>query len=238
MTLTNTTNAMLNISEIFATIQGEASFTGTPSIFIRTQGCDVGCPFCDTKYSWSFDEQRIDDPEKAWQTLIGSPIGSRTAGVKMDPMDLLDRIAKWKPGIRHLVITGGEPLAQPNIIRALVVEAYARDYSVQIETSGTYPINVPLAWITLSPKIGMPGGRKVLAEAVLRADEIKMPIGKEADILKLHQFVQDHALDPRDLPIWVQPISQGKNATQLCLDLCYEYGFRISIQTHKYLGLD
>ena len=46
---------MLPITEIFETIQGEATWTGTPSVFVRLQGCDVGCPWCDTKYSWSLD---------------------------------------------------------------------------------------------------------------------------------------------------------------------------------------
>lgn len=229
---------MLNICEVFATIQGEASLTGTPSIFLRTQGCDVGCPFCDTKYSWAFEAQHDVGIEEAWQTLIGSPVGSRSSGIRVDGIKLLSKIKAWKPGIRHIVITGGEPMAQPDEVRKFVVEAYAEGYSVQIETSGTYPINVPLAWITVSPKIGMPGGRAIVKQAILRADEIKMPVGKPGDVEKLLNFINDHCLDPRELPIWLQPISQGKNATQLCIDTCFEYGFRISIQTHKYLGLD
>ena len=232
---------MLNISEIFATIQGEASFTGSPSIFLRTQGCDVGCPFCDTKYSWDFkseSDSKSIEPEEAWKILTQNPVGSRKSGYKMHPEDLIQRMRAWKPGINHIVITGGEPLAQPDAVRHLVIEAYAHGYSVQIETSGTYPIAIPMAWITLSPKIGMPGGRKINPDAVLRADEIKMPIGKPSDKLKLLAFLSDYAIDTREIPVWVQPISQGEAATKLCLELCFEFGVRISIQTHKYLGLD
>ena len=43
------------INEIFATLQGEATFTGTPSVFIRFQGCEVGCGWCDTKHTWKLD---------------------------------------------------------------------------------------------------------------------------------------------------------------------------------------
>ena len=42
----------LNINEMFETIQGEGAHTGIPSIFVRLQGCPVGCPWCDTKHTW------------------------------------------------------------------------------------------------------------------------------------------------------------------------------------------
>ena len=42
----------LNINEMFETIQGEGAHTGVPSIFVRLQGCPVGCPWCDTKHTW------------------------------------------------------------------------------------------------------------------------------------------------------------------------------------------
>ena len=48
---------MHNINEIFETIQGEGHFTGIPSIFIRLQGCPVGCSWCDTKHSWFVNEE-------------------------------------------------------------------------------------------------------------------------------------------------------------------------------------
>ena len=42
----------LPVNEVFETVQGEATFTGTPSVFIRLQGCPVGCSWCDTKHTW------------------------------------------------------------------------------------------------------------------------------------------------------------------------------------------
>jgi len=234
---------MLNLSEIFQTIQGEAMFTGTPSIFIRTQGCDVGCSFCDTKYTWEFSHQ-ISDQEEAWAHLINrsrSPEAFKMFGFRLEADFLIQKLKAWAPTVRHLVITGGEPMAQPGQIRAFISEAIVSGYSVQIETSGTYLIDLPglsSVWITCSPKIGMRGGREVLAQAIARADEIKFPIGKPADADKLIKFMEDHDLDPQKIPIWVQPLSQGKSATDLCLDLCYRLGVRLSIQTHKYIGLD
>lgn len=230
---------MLNISEIFRTIQGEAIFTGTPSIFIRTQGCDVGCPFCDTKYTWEFSHQ-VSSVDQAWERLINeSPQkDGRNFGYQIPPEELIERIKAWHPAVHHLVVTGGEPMAQPHQIRKMIAEAVVSGYSVQIETSGTYPIEISSAWITCSPKIGMKGGREIVPQAIERADEIKFPIGKQADAEKMIRFLEEYDIDPRKIPVWVQPISQGKSATDLCLDLCYRLGVRLSIQTHKFIGLD
>ncbi len=43
------------VNEIFETIQGEATYTGTPAVFVRLQGCPVGCPWCDTKHTWDVE---------------------------------------------------------------------------------------------------------------------------------------------------------------------------------------
>ena len=58
ITLSKTTGKLLNtykINEVFESLQGEGAHTGVPSIFIRLQGCPVGCPWCDTKHTWEID---------------------------------------------------------------------------------------------------------------------------------------------------------------------------------------
>ena len=45
----------LPVNELFATVQGEGAYTGTPAVFVRLQGCNVGCPWCDTKHTWTVD---------------------------------------------------------------------------------------------------------------------------------------------------------------------------------------
>ncbi|GAM63268.1 queuosine biosynthesis queE radical SAM [Vibrio ishigakensis] len=57
---------MLKLNEIFETIQGEGFFTGVPSIFIRLQGCPVGCAWCDTKQTWDV----LEDKETDFGTII------------------------------------------------------------------------------------------------------------------------------------------------------------------------
>lgn len=240
---------MLNISEVFDTIQGEAAYTGTPSWFIRLQGCDVGCPFCDTKYTWTFgsegshpatlDESRVRLDELMARLTKGDVYKADPTikGLSIDGVHLIDLLKEKRGGIKHIVITGGEPMAQAQAVDELARYATTKGYSVQIETSGTYPIQLPSnIWVTVSPKIGMAGKRKVLKDSVLRADEIKFPIGKAEDVEKLTTLLADCQV-PDYVPVWLQPLSMGTAATTLCIQTAMDRGWKLSLQTHKFIGL-
>lgn len=216
---------MLRVNEVFETIQGEARFTGTPSVFIRLQGCPVGCSWCDTKHTWP-------DGAASKRISVDAMLSKTTDAATwcdVSTEELVGRVSAYRA--RHFVITGGEPCAQ-NIepLTAMLAEVG----TVQVETSGTYPIVVsPLTWVTVSPKVGMRGGRSVLDAALERADEIKMPIASTTDIANLVPLARDR--DPRT--VWLQPVSQGDDATRLCVEACMANGWRLSIQTHKYAGV-
>ncbi|MBX3490890.1 7-carboxy-7-deazaguanine synthase QueE [Parvibaculum sp.] len=216
----------LPVNELFETVQGEAAWTGTPAVFIRLQGCDVGCAFCDTKHTWPLAEARriatVEMVEKVYDTATCADV---------EEAELVDLVCAMKS--RHVVITGGEPCIHD--LRPLTAALLGRGRSVQIETSGTADIRAAdNAWVTLSPKIGMPGGLSVLPEAFGRADEIKMPVGKMADVEKLLA-----AMPPCGVrgAIWLQPLSQSEKATKLCIEVARERGWRVSIQTHKFIGV-
>ena len=218
----------LPVNEIFPTIQGEATFTGTPSVFIRLQGCDVGCPWCDTKHTWA--------KEFVYKVTPAQMLAKRGDGpqwANLTPEAICAAAATHEP--RHVVITGGEPCDHD---LTELTEALERGGStVQIETSGTAEIRAATeTWVTLSPKIGMPGGRTVRKDAVQRADEIKMPVGKEDDIIALVAFLAFHR-NSDCKRIWLQPLSQSVKATNLCIRAAHRHGWRLSLQTHKVLGV-
>jgi 7-carboxy-7-deazaguanine synthase len=215
---------MILISEVFQTIQGEATHAGKPSVFVRLQYCPVGCPWCDTKYTWAKD--KVDEPPDnifTRQMVAG--------GIEWEEKNLIYTIAQ-RFTARHLVLTGGEPCAQQ--IFNLLKHATDAGFTTQVETSGTYAIHVPKStFVTVSPKIDMPGGRVVLRESLHRANEVKHPVGRTADVEKL-----DLLLDGYKPPVvWLQPLSQSEKATDLCVQVCMERNWRISIQLHKYVGL-
>ncbi len=120
----------LRVAELFHSLQGEGPSAGTPAHFLRLQGCDVGCRWCDTKYTWDADGGRA-------VTIEGTFAELRALGAA---------------GL--LVVTGGEPLAHPGVatLLARAVELWPR---VEVETSGIAPpplAHARLAW-NVSPKL-------------------------------------------------------------------------------------
>ncbi len=217
---------MLKINEIFDTVQGEAYFTGTPATFIRLQGCPVGCHWCDTKHTWAegTEKLRIEIDEMLHKTK-DSPKWSN-----VDEKHLCRIVEKLKP--RHFEITGGEPCSQ-NIYN--LTWLLANMGTVQVETSGTHEINVyHKTWVTVSPKVEMLGGLKILNSALKRANELKMPINCTKDVKNLQKLIKDS--NYRQL-VWLQPVSQKPENTDLCVKTAMDNKWRISIQTHKYMGV-
>ena len=220
----------LPVNEIFETIQGEAFWTGTPAIFIRLQGCDVGCPWCDTKHTWQLDHINEVSPD-----IMMARKNDAASFAYISRFVELFQLNNYKA--RHVVITGGEPCDYDLV--ELTKRLLLNNYTVQIETSGTSEIKVAAGtWVTVSPKIGMPGGKVVLQSALRRANEIKMPVGKPADIERLDQLLRSMPYPAdRVALIWLQPLSQSPKATELCVSEATKNGWRVSIQTHKFLGV-
>jgi len=231
------------INEFFTTIQGEAKYTGTPSFFIRLQGCPVGCSFCDTKYTWDLHKE---DQTKDLQEIIDKKNlnhGANQGTAKHILMDVNDVLKLCvKNSADHIVFTGGEPCMHDltEITRDLNYfrpSGLKKRFTTQIETSGTYEIQCdPNTWVTLSPKINMSGGLDVLESSYTRADEIKYPVGKQKDIDNLLEILNNFILSDY-VKIWLQPLSMSPKATQLCYDACLKYNFNLSLQTHKYANI-
>jgi 7-carboxy-7-deazaguanine synthase len=116
---------MLQLSEVFYSIQGEGTWSGTPAVFVRLAGCNLACDFCDTDYSLKF----------------------------MAPVEDVVALVRAEGGDCPMVIlTGGEPLAQSETLQ--LIEALRRDSRrVHIESNGTIFTDLPRdVWLCVSPK--------------------------------------------------------------------------------------
>jgi 7-carboxy-7-deazaguanine synthase len=102
----------LKLTEIFISLQGESTLVGLPTVFVRLTGCPLRCHYCDTAYAFHGGE---------WWELPA----------------ILERVASF--GARHVCVTGGEPLAQPNCLLLLKALCDA-GYTVSLETSGAMPV--------------------------------------------------------------------------------------------------
>lgn len=120
-----TASAVLPVVETFHSVQGEGIWTGTNAFFVRLAGCDVGCPWCDTKHSWNARRH----PQRL------------TA-------DLITEARAVNPAI--VVITGGEPLMYD--LSSLSNGLRAAGLRVHLETSGAHSFSGNFDWVTFSPK--------------------------------------------------------------------------------------
>ncbi len=221
----------LLINEVFESIQGEGSFTGVPSIFVRLQGCPVGCPWCDTKHTWQVDEDKLLDSNVVMKQQQETE-NYFSATVEQ----LFALFAAQGYLAKHIVITGGEPCMFD--LFEVTSEALRRNFTVQIETSGTFEIKChDDTWITLSPKINMPGGYNVLPSSLMRADEIKHVVAMQKHVDELQELLAT-AQKPTTSLIYLQPVSMQKRATDFAIQTCIKNNWRLSLQTHKFIGIE
>jgi 7-carboxy-7-deazaguanine synthase len=116
---------VLQLAEIFYSVQGEGTWTGTPAVFVRLAGCNLSCSFCDTDYALKF---------------FGSVA------------DVVARVRDLGGTCPMVILTGGEPLAQAGT-PALIEALRADGRRVHIESNGTMPTELPDdVWLTVSPK--------------------------------------------------------------------------------------
>jgi organic radical activating enzyme len=120
---------VLPIVEEFYTIQGEGYYSGHPAYFIRIGGCDVGCPWCDTKISWDASKHTSKSVDEIVKNAADCPAP-------------------------FVVITGGEPLMYN--LDYLCTGLKDAGMETSLETSGAYPLSGAWDWICLSPKINKP----------------------------------------------------------------------------------
>jgi len=218
------------INELFETIQGEGAFTGQPSIFIRLQGCPVGCSWCDTKHTWEIE---MTDQVPVAQMLGKAEESDHWSDLSIE--QILAVINDNNYQAKHIVITGGEPCMVD--LTPLCTALENQGLSCQIETSGTFEIKTTQdCWVTVSPKVNMRGGYKILNSAMKRANEIKHPVATEQHVDDLKQLLTEHQITKTQ--VYLQPISQKQRATDLAIKTCIENNWRLSVQVHKYLGIE
>ena len=176
----------MKISEIFSSIQGEGIHAGKPSVFLRTALCNLKCVWCDTKYTWDWDNY---DYSKEVHEI---PIEK-----------VIEKIKEFEP--KHIVITGGEPLIQQNDI-ALLLSKLGDDYFVEVETDCTIiPDSVMLEHVNhwnVSPKTSNSGNSREAREipqcydffVKLENSVFKFVIENESDLVEIDELITKYSI--------------------------------------------
>ena len=205
------------VKEIFLTLQGEGGQAGRAAVFCRFAGCNL----------WSGrEEDRATAVCSFCDTdFVGmdGPGGGRFATAEA----LADAVAaKWEGGdeARLVVCTGGEPLLQ--LDEALIEALHARGFSIALETNGTLPVPPGVDWICVSPKSTAP-------VVQTQGQELKLVFpqkGVDPSAFEGMAF-ERFLLQPMDGP---DRVANTQAAIAYCL---IHPRWRLSVQTHKYLGI-
>ncbi len=217
----------MKIAEIFYSVQGEGALIGTPSVFVRTSGCNLRCVWCDTPYaSWN--------PE----------------GVDRSLAEVLREVEMY--GARHVVLTGGEPMIAPEIV-PLAAELRARGLHITIETAGTVFARIACELMSISPKLANSTPREVEAGRwaaqherlriqipVLRKlidgyeHQLKFVVAEPGDVDEIRALVDTLSADRRRVMLMPEGREAGvlRERSLWLVEICKREGYRFSPRLH------
>ena len=225
------------VSEIFRTVQGEGAFTGYPSIFFRTSGCNLRCQFqgedgvtnlCDTPYtSWN--------PE----------------GEEMSVTQAAEKIIYEATGrIDHVVITGGEPFLFADELEQLCIILKEHNKVITIETNATIYKYVKADLISMSPKLASSTPivgtwtekhekRRINKEVIhsflgSHRCQIKFVYSRKSDLDEIWKLEQELSLPRNKIVLMPEGITQKeiKSKQKELLEICRDHGYRYSDRLH------
>lgn len=210
---------MIKINEIFHSIQGESSFAGNRTVFIRTTGCNLRCTYCDTTYSyhegelWSFEK-------------------------------ILQKVEEF--GADYICITGGEPLLQPEIHKLINILCDG-GRKVSLETSGSKSIKhvdprVKIILDVKTPDSGAPQSFLIenldfSSEKGPSATEFKFVITTDLDLDWSESFCRQHDLLTKFTVLFSPAYGQVSEKWLAERILQKKLNVRLHLQQHKYIWL-
>ena len=203
----------LRITEIFFSIQGESNTVGYPTVFVRLTGCPMRCSYCDTAYAFH-------------------------GGQKRELEDILADVAQYQT--KHVTVTGGEPLAQPNCHK-LMSQLCDAGYSVSLETGGAMDISQvdPRVYIVLDIKTPASNEEHNNTYANLKhikaSDCLKFVICNKDDYQWSKEFVGERSLNEK-CDVFFSPSADQLAARDLAdWIVSDQIPVRMQIQLHKVL---
>ncbi len=207
----------LRLTEIFYSLQGEARTAGLPTVFVRLTGCPLRCHYCDTAYAFT--------------------------GGEIHHLDaILEQVASYRP--RHICVTGGEPLAQPNCIK-LLEQLCDAGYLVSLETSGALDVSGVDVRVSKVVDLKTPGsgevGRNLYAnlDHLTPNDQVKFVICSREDYDWAVSKLIEYRLDQRAGEVLFSP-SHGQVVPRELAEwiVADNLPVRFQLQLHKILWND
>jgi 7-carboxy-7-deazaguanine synthase len=206
----------LRLTEIFLSLQGESRSVGWPTVFVRLTGCPLRCQYCDTAYAFH-------------------------GGDWWDIDAILAEVARH--GVRHVCVTGGEPLAQKRCL-ALLTALCDAGHEVSLETSGALDVAGVDPRVSRVVDLKTPGSgeqaRNLLDNLPLLGarDQVKFVVCDRADYEWARGMLAEHALDARCEVLFSPSYGQVEAAELAAWILADRLPVRFQMQLHKQLWGD
>lgn len=203
----------LRLTEIFFSLQGETTFVGLPTVFVRLTGCPLRCQYCDTTYAFHH-------------------------GKKWSLAEILAEIQRYST--RYVTVTGGEPLAQMPCLTLLDL-LIEQGYTVSLETSGALAIDKVNPRVIKIVDIKTPGSEEESKNLwsnlphVQAHDQLKFVICDRADYDWSKQILNDHGLMGRCEILFSASHQQLHPSALADWILQDQLAVRLQVQLHKVL---
>lgn len=209
--------------EIFYSVQGEGVNIGKPAVFLRLGLCNLACTWCDTKYTWNWEEY---DPKEQIMEM---------------PLEEVEREI-LRHNCKYLVVTGGEPMIQQRQLIPLLERLKNKEFRVEIETNGTIvPVpglaNLINHW-SVSPKLensGNPPSSREVPESYrffgdLPSSYFKYVIQNEDDFAEVQSIIQKYNLAPERTILMPEAQNRGVllERSRWLVELCKSQGYLFS----------
>ena len=208
---------MYQVKEVFLTLQGEGAQAGRTAVFCRFAGCNL----------WSGREQDRDAAICSFCDTDFVGTNGPGGGSFQNADELANAIVShWEGGAerRFVVLTGGEPMLQ--VDDALINALHQHGFEIAIETNGTLSVPRSIDWICVSPKAGAPLIQRSGDEVKLVYPQVELAPRDLEDCSFRHRFLQ-----PMDGP-------ELAENTAAAVAFCRSHpGWRLSLQTHKLIGI-
>jgi len=206
----------LNVSEVFRSIQGEASRAGLPCAFVRLAGCNLRCRWCDTRYAWE-------------------------GGRDMTLAAVLEQVREFAP--RRVEVTGGEPLIQPGAAE-LLTALCDEGYETLLETNGSQDISVVDPRVVRIVDFKCPSSGEADAnlwsnvEQLTPRDEVKFVLADRADYTFSRAAIAQYAVEQR-CAVLLSPVADRLAAADLARWILDDnLDVRLSLQLHRIIWPD
>ncbi|PIQ77687.1 7-carboxy-7-deazaguanine synthase [Candidatus Peregrinibacteria bacterium CG11_big_fil_rev_8_21_14_0_20_46_8] len=201
------------LNEVFFSVQGEGVNIGKPAIFVRFGNCNLKCTWCDTKYTW--------DPAVA-------------DNVRVDLPELFGKIRAYD--CKHLVITGGEPMLQQDVICAIREEFL--DYYIEVETNGSFAATEKCAeavdLFTVSYKTSNSGNAPYELKMFGLACVYKFVVDAVGDFEEIEAVIAKYKLPAEKIYLMPQGVTRDEllKKHDMLIARCKEKGYTFTPRLH------